>query len=177
MDDHYFPDKVFRYCPRCGSEGFKPESVKSLKCEKCGFHFFINPVAAVTALIFGTDGKLLLTRRKHAPAKGMLDLPGGFVDQGEKAEDALVREIKEELNLTIEHYNFYGTFPNEYLFEGIIYFTLDIVFICQVSNMLTLQSADDVLSCEFISPERINPEDLGLNSAKEIIRSYIDSKQ
>lgn len=173
----YYPEKVFRFCPRCGHDGFKPDSPKSLKCGKCGFHYFINPVAAVTALIFGTDGKLLLTRRKHAPAEGMLDLPGGFADQGEKAEHALVREIKEELNLTVDDFEFYGTFPNEYLFDEIVYFTLDIVFICQVNNMHTLQPADDVLSCEFISPEKINPGDIGLISARNIIRSYVDSKQ
>jgi NAD+ diphosphatase len=175
MKNQYFPDKVFRFCPRCGSEGFEPESAKSLKCTKCGFRYFINPVAAVAALIFNTGGQLLLTRRRHNPAAGMLDLPGGFIDVGETAEEALIREIKEELNVTIDSFKFYGTFPNEYLFGGIVYFTLDIVFNCQVSNLNTLGPADDVLSCEFISPAKINLDLIGLNSVKSIIQSYLNS--
>jgi NAD+ diphosphatase len=172
MVDSYYPGKVFRFCPRCGSPEFNPENVKSLKCRECGFLYFINPVSAVTALIFDDEKRLLLTRRRHEPARGMLDLPGGFVDQGEKGEDALIREIREELNLTIDQYYFFGTFPNEYLFEGIVYFTLDIVFICKISNLNTLKPADDVTSCEFTPPEMINPDEIGLMSVKNIIQSY-----
>ncbi|MEI6749716.1 MAG: NUDIX domain-containing protein [Bacteroidales bacterium] len=172
-----YPENVFRFCPRCGSSEFKPDSTKSFKCPKCGFHYFINPVAAVTAMIFDTDGLLLLTRRRHAPAEGMLDLPGGFIDKGEKAEEALLREIKEELNLHINHSDFYGTFPNEYVFENIVYFTLDIVFICKVSDFSKLEPADDVVSCEFISPEKINLNEIGLDSVKNIIRTYLTSNK
>jgi mutator protein MutT len=177
MENHNYPETVFRFCPRCGSPEFEPDSSKSFNCKKCGFRYFINPVAAVTALIFDTEGRILLTRRRHAPAEGMLDLPGGFIDRGETAENALKREIKEELNLKVNHFNFYGTFPNEYLFEGIIYFTLDIVFICTISNLNTLKPADDVESCEFISPEKINIFDIGLTSVKNIIQQYLVSNK
>jgi NAD+ diphosphatase len=175
MAGQNYPAAVFRFCPRCGSDGFKPESAKSLRCWKCGFRYFINPVAAVAALIVNKNGQLLLTLRKHPPAEGMLDLPGGFVDTGEKAEHALVREIKEELNLIIERFHFYGTFPNEYLFDGIIYFTLDIVFLCEVSDFSTLNPSDDVSSCEFLSPDKINPDNIGLKSVKNIIADYLIS--
>jgi NAD+ diphosphatase len=175
MVDSYYPFSVFRFCPRCGSHEFKPESLKSLKCPECGFRYFINPVAAVTALILDRDKRLLMTRRRNDPARGMLDLPGGFVEQGEKAEAALVREISEELNLTINHFEYFGTFPNEYLFDGIVYFTLDILFACEVSDLSTLKPADDVSSCEFISPEKININEIGLSSVKSMIGAYLSS--
>jgi NAD+ diphosphatase len=175
MTGQNYPAEVFRFCPSCGTEGFKPDSAKSIRCAKCGFRYFINPAAAVAALIVNKDGQLLLTRRKHAPAEGMLDLPGGFVDTGEKAEGALAREIKEELNLTIDQFHFYGTFPNEYLFDGIVYFTLDMVFVCEVSDFSTLRPADDVVSCEFLSPEKIHPDEIGLKSVKNIIADYLVS--
>jgi len=175
MVEQYYPDNVLRFCPQCGSKGFEPESSKSLKCKECGFRYFINPVAAVTALIFDGKKRLLLTYRRNDPASGMLDLPGGFVDKNERAEDALVREIKEELNLDIDSFKFYGTFPNEYLFGGIVYFTLDIVFVCNVSDLSKLRPADDVTSCVFISPKLINLHEVGLNSAKNIIQAYLSS--
>ena len=81
----HLPTQVFNYCPRCGSGKFTPDSPKSMICEDCGFQYFFNMVAAVAALIYDNQGRLLLTYRANEPAKGELDLPGGFVDRGEDA--------------------------------------------------------------------------------------------
>ncbi len=45
------------------------------------------------------DGKLVLIRRKNWPFKGCYALPGGFVEYGEKVEEAVKREVKEETGL------------------------------------------------------------------------------
>ena len=172
MRTQFYPEHVFKFCPRCGSEKFIPASTKEIHCNTCGFRHFVNPAAAVAALITDSAGRLLLTRRKSAPAAGMLDLPGGFVDKFETAEDALMREIKEELNLTVEEIRFFGTFPNEYLFGGIVYFTLDIVFECAVRDFDKLLPADDVITSEFIPPDKINLNEIGLDSVKNIMLAY-----
>lgn len=172
MRTQFYPENVFKFCPRCGSSRFVPASVKEMQCTTCGFRHFVNPVAAVTALITDGTGRLLLTRRRSAPAQGMLDLPGGFVDKFETAEDAIIRELKEELNLNIEEIRFFGTFPNEYLFGEIVYFTLDIVFECIVRNFDMLIPSDDVISSEFIPPDKINLNEIGLDSVKNIILAY-----
>ena len=57
------------------------------KCENCGFEYFMNPSAANVAFIVNENDELLVERRKNEPAKGMLDLPGGFTDIGETAEE------------------------------------------------------------------------------------------
>ena len=46
-----------------------------------------------------TDGKILLIKRKNEPYKGKWALPGGFVEYGEKVEDAVIREVLEETGL------------------------------------------------------------------------------
>jgi NAD+ diphosphatase len=129
-----FPSNVFKYCPRCGSERFSPDSIKSLACEDCGFQYFINVEASVAGLIYNENGMLLMTYRSQEPAKGKLDLPGGFVDYGEDAMGALKREIKEELNLEVAEMDYYTSLPNEYLYGGLIYRTLDLFFTCKVNS-------------------------------------------
>ena len=54
------------------------------------------------------DGHLLLIRRGQAPSRGRWSLPGGRVEPGETAEQAVVREFAEETGLTVEAAQFVG---------------------------------------------------------------------
>ncbi len=175
MNSDHNPSKVFRYCPKCGNSGFSPDSEKSLKCNSCGFRYFINMNASVAAIIRNEKDEVLFTIRKHDPAAGMLDLPGGFVDLGETAEKAVIREIKEELNLNINKLDFLGTFTNKYLYSDIEYQTLDLVFNCIVDSFTELQVADDVSGYIFMNPAVIDYDEIGLESIKKII-GHISSK-
>jgi len=59
------------------------------------------PLLAVGALI-EDRGRVLLLRRRYNPGKGKWALPGGMVKLGETLQDALMREVKEELNLEVK---------------------------------------------------------------------------
>jgi len=168
MQSKFSPLKVFGYCPQCGNAGFTPDTEKSLGCNSCGFRFFINMSASVGAIIRNENNEVLFTIRKHDPAAGMLDLPGGFVDLGETAEEAVVREIKEELNLKIIKMEYVGSFTNIYLYQEIEYQTLDLVFNCSVESFLELQVADDVSGFIFRDPARVRREEIGLESIRKI---------
>ena len=51
-----------------------------------------RPVPAVDFLISkDNNSRILLVRRKNDPFKGILSIPGGFVNEGETAEDAMIR--------------------------------------------------------------------------------------
>lgn len=169
MINEYSPSKNFRFCPKCGSPGFTPDTEKSLKCESCGFRYFINMSASVAAIIRNETNEVLFTIRKHNPAAGMLDLPGGFVDLGETAEEAIVREIHEELNLIISKMEFAGTFTNKYIYGYIEYQTLDLVFDCIVDSFLELKVADDVSGFVFRHPATVSNDEIGLDSIKKIV--------
>ena len=60
------------------------------------------------------NGQLLLARRDAEPAKGQWDTVGGFVDAGESAEEAVVRETKEETGLHIRKLEYLGSVPDHY---------------------------------------------------------------
>ena len=95
------PLHQFTYCPKCGARTFVERNEKAKQCTTCGFVYYFNPSSAVACFIRNSKGELLLVRRAKEPAKGTLDLPGGFVDMYESAEDAAHREVKEETGLRI----------------------------------------------------------------------------
>src|SRR5664279_973428 len=60
------------------------------------------PEVAAVGAIAVRDGALLLIRRRRSPSRGSWSLPGGRVEPGETAEDALRREVAEETGLVVE---------------------------------------------------------------------------
>jgi len=150
-----------------------PFDGKAHRCENCGFELYTNASGAVVALIRNEKGEILFTRRVFNPCKGTLDLPGGFIDPGETAEEALTRELHEELNLHIEKAVYKGSFSNEYVFSGLSVFTVDLLFECTVTDFSTLRVADDVSSYEFHSVTPQIVEQIGLRSIREIVMSVM----
>jgi mutator protein MutT len=140
-----------------------------MNCETCSNIFYINAASAVIALIRNSEGKVLFTRRKNEPAAGKLDFPGGFVNIGERAEDAVTREIREELDLELTKVSYYTSMPNRYLYGGIVYFTLDLVYICECEDFSGMSANDDISDFVFMDINDVVPEDLGLESVKKIV--------
>lgn len=162
----------FSYCPKCGSSHFSTASDKSKKCENCGFEYFLNPSAAVAAFIFNKNGELLVERRKKDPAKGMLDLPGGFCDAQETAEEAIAREVMEETSLKINNARYLFSQPNVYRYSGFDVPTLDLFFSCEVEDITTLKANDDADECFWVKPEDIHTEQFGLRSVRQALHIF-----
>ena len=81
------PLELFKFCPVCGSPHFEIHNEKSKKCADCGFVYYFNSSAATVAFILNGKGELLVCRRGKEPAKGTLDLSGGFIDMFETGEE------------------------------------------------------------------------------------------
>lgn len=152
--------KVIKYCPKCGSSNFPANSERSFKCIGCGFHFFINSAAAVAALIFNAKGEILFTRRAVEPNVGKLDLPGGFIDPNESAEEALKRELKEELGIDVVSMEYFASAPNEYVFSGYTVFTTDMAFVVKVKSLSGIVAMDDISGFEFIHASKVDFDEL-----------------
>jgi 8-oxo-dGTP pyrophosphatase MutT (NUDIX family) len=105
------PLSKFRFCPVCGSHHFAANSDKSKKCADCGFEYFLNASAANVAFILNARRELLVVTRKKEPARGTLDLPGGFADIGETAEEGVMREVMEETGLEVTALRYLFSLP------------------------------------------------------------------
>jgi 8-oxo-dGTP diphosphatase len=70
-----------------------------------------SPSVMVDAIVESND-KLLLVKRKKDPFKGFLSFPGGNVDLGEKVEDAVKRELREETSLDIAPTDILGVYSD-----------------------------------------------------------------
>ena len=162
----------FRFCPACGAGALERHSEKSVRCAGCGFLYYFNAAAAVAALITDREGRLLVTRRAHDPVRGTLDLPGGFVDARESAEEALQREIREELNLEITGLRYLFSVSNIYDYQRVRYHTLDMAFTCEVHDLAALQTSDEVADVLFLRRAELDVSAFGLASIKEIITRF-----
>lgn len=163
------PVSSFNFCPKCGSLSLKHSS-KSIWCCSCDFVMFFNSSAAVAGII-EKDDEILFSIRKYEPMAGKLDLPGGFVDPGETAEKALIREIKEELNVDITNFEYITSLSNSYPYKGIEYNTLDMFFYCRLENTDLLIPNDDIVSFKFKAIKKLDIEnDIGLESIKTLFR-------
>ncbi len=141
-------------------------------CPDCGFQYYINSVAAVAALVTDEKGKLLLTTRGIEPHMGKLDLPGGFIDPGETAEQAVVRELKEELGLNVKSLNYIGSGPNEYVYAGFSVFTLDLAFRVIPESIEGLTPMDDIRDYRFYAFEEIDFNQVPAPSIRTFINQY-----
>ena len=165
----FHPSERLHFCPYCGSPRFVWDGVKSHRCADCGHKLYTNAAGAVIAVIENEKGEVLFVRRRFQPAKGMLDLPGGFIDLNERAEDAVVREVKEEVGLEVVETQFLETFPNTYLYDTLLYHTIDLAFRCRVEDFSSLQAADDAADCSFLSLQEVELSAIGLGSIQRLV--------
>ncbi len=163
----------FKFCPSCGSNTFVTNDSKSKQCNSCGFTYYFNSAAASVAFIRNEDGHLLVCRRAFEPAKGTLDLPGGFIDNNESAEEGIAREVEEEIGVSIKEFRYLFSIPNEYLYSDLEILTLDLFFETEIPNNQKILANDDVEECFFIPIDKLNPQLFGLKSIKEAIKRYM----
>lgn len=69
-----------------------------------------TPLLAVDCVVFNSDRRVLLIRRKNPPFAGALALPGGFVELGETVEAACRRELMEEAGVKVGKLSLVGVY-------------------------------------------------------------------
>lgn len=167
------PLHIFSHCPKCGSARFTDNDERSRRCADCGFVYYLNASGSTVALIENSRGEWLVTRRAKSPAKGTLDLPGGFIDFCETAEEGVAREVREETGLEVTHVEYLWSLPNTYEYGGMTIPTIDLFFRCRVADDSVVTACDDAAECMWLSREELCPADFGLRSISEGVRRLL----
>jgi 8-oxo-dGTP diphosphatase len=119
-------------------------------------------------IILQRDSKILMVRRKKDPFKGQLALPGGFINEGETAEEAARREAIEETTLEVEPIEILGVYsdpkrdPRKHI--------MSIVFVGIIVGGSD-KAGDDAESIEWVELGTIEKQEIAFDHA-QILRDY-----
>lgn len=105
---------MIRFCPACGAP---LAAAPPTTCEACGTALWANAKPCAAALVVDPEGRVLLTRRAHAPWLGRWCAPSGFCDGPEHPIAAAEREAREEAGLAVRVTGYLGTWVDPYADE------------------------------------------------------------
>lgn len=165
----------FKFCPRCGSTQITLTHHHRLDCHHCHLVFYQN-IATAVAVILEKEDHLLFTVREKEPKKGFLDLPGGFTDPDETAEESCIRELREELNLhlKVEDLHYFTSHPNQYAYGGITYKTEDLIFTGKLPDQWQVKlEKEEIQSIQWIKKSEINLNQIGFDSLRYAVEKYL----
>ena len=168
---NHYKMTFFKFCPSCASYHFTFPDNRRFLCDDCGFTYYHN-IAAAVAIVFTFEDKVLFTVRNVDPDKGKWDLPGGFIDPNETAEEAACREIKEELGIEIStsELKYITTSPNNYLYKNVPYRTMDIFYECPLkSDVISINAEDEIQELIWVKRSEIDLNQIGFVSIRKVI--------
>jgi NAD+ diphosphatase len=157
-----------KFCIVCGGESIGENNLR--KCKKCGIRRFINPSPATGAIII-KDHKFLLTKRAREPEKGSWDIPGGFTEPGETFEQAIVREIFEEMGVKVTSVKYFNSQFDYYKFDGIVDDIIVVNFLVEVDSF-DFKPDDDITETKFFGEDEMPYNDIKFPSVRNTIREY-----
>lgn len=99
-----------RFCPRCGTRLRAREDGRALHCDGCGTEHFPRLEPAVIMRVTDPDDRVLLGRQPSWQP-GRFSVLAGFVDPGESIEDAVRREVHEEVGVTVDEVTYLASQP------------------------------------------------------------------
>lgn len=169
------PTLAYRFCPKCAGE-FEHKGGNWLKCTSCGYNFFVNAAPAAGVFIIDEENRVLLAKRKFDPKKGTWQTPGGFMHPGEIPEDAIMREVEEELGVKIKLGKYVGCMPETYDYGGVILPFLGVYFTATIIKG-EIETKDDVAEARFYSLQEISDVDITYPELPALIKKALSGSK
>ncbi len=166
---HRFPEQV-RFCALCGSEmGMRtvlPDHKRFKVCGRCGFVFFAGPKLVAGCLVIDA-GRVLLLRRGIEPQVGKWTFPGGYVDFGESAAAAALRETREEVGMRVELGRLLGIYsdPIRPIAAVVVYMATAAIEEASVT--------DEATEVRYFAPADIPWDEIAFTTTRDALRDWL----
>ncbi|MBQ9903740.1 MAG: NAD(+) diphosphatase [Synergistaceae bacterium] len=160
-----------RYCSCCGSKLVPHENDYGRECESCGAVFYA-PISPAVITAVEHQGKLLLAHNT-AWNEERYSVIAGFVEPGERLEEAVRREIREEVSISVKNIKYFSSqtwpFPN----------SLMLGFTAEYDSGEVKPDGVEIAKAGFFSPEEIRkmniPDEASI--ARKLIENFLSHHQ
>lgn len=154
-----------RFCSRCSNPMKRSHKERMLYCETCGFQTY--PTISPCVIVAVYNGNRLLLTKYAGRAYTKYALIAGFVEIGESLEDAVRREVKEEVGLKVKNIKFYKSQPWPFTDTILAGFFAEL----DGDDTITIQE-DELLLGIWMNREDIPTEKLKISLTSEMMQVF-----
>ena len=158
--------RTHRFCGACGTPTVHLAGERCVKCPACGFMAYPRISPAMMVLIRRGDS-ILLARHKASPAPFFTAL-AGFVEAGELVEEAIHREVFEEVGLKVRNLAYFGSQPWPFPHSLMIAYTAEFE-----SGEIKIDEAEIAEASWFRPGDTLPKIPFGVSIASDLIRAHL----
>lgn len=164
-------DQTHRFCGRCGEPTVHAPSERAKLCPKCGLLSFPRLSPAVIMLVQRGEDEFLLARNPNFP-EAFYSVLAGFVEPGESLEEAVAREVREEVGLEVTDIRYFSSQPWPFPHSLMIGFT------CTYAGGDIVPQPDEIVHAAWFSRNGELPRLPGkLSIARKLIDWFLDQER
>jgi NAD+ diphosphatase len=161
--------RTHRFCGHCGGAMQLVDGERCAKCPGCGFMAYPRISPAMMVLI-RRDDSILLARHHNSPARFFTAL-AGFVEAGESVEDAIHREVHEEVGLKVRDLRYFGSQPWPFPHSLMIAYT------AEFDSGDIRVDANEIAEARWFGPDDQLPAiPLGISIAGDLIQAHLPTR-
>ena len=158
-----------QFCGRCGTKTVLDEKDMMLKCPSCGQNHYPRIAPAIIVAIRNGDELLMAKHSYHDNIR--YALIAGFVEPGESIEEAVHREVLEEVGIKIKNLKYQKSqswpFPN----------SLMLAFTAEYESGDIKVDGDEILKADWFKKDEIIRYDTDISISDWLIQEFIDSQE
>ena len=159
--------RTHRFCGNCGTPTLHVDGERCVRCPACG-HLAYPRISPAMMVLIQRDDEILLARHLHSPS-GFFTALAGFLEAGESIEEAIHREVREEVGLQVRDLSYFGSQPWPFPHS------LMIAFSAQYAGGEIVIDRSEIAEAHWFGPHRPLPPipPLGLSIAGHLIQAHL----
>ena len=161
-------DRTTRYCGYCGMETTRARGMVAKECPCCELLSFPRISPAIIVLV-ERDNRVLLARVKRFTSE-LYSVLAGFVEPGETLEEAVEREIEEEVGIRVKNIRYFGSQPWPFPDSLMVGFTAE-----YDSGEIAIDEAE-ITDAGWFEPEKLPTVPGKISIARQLIDWFVEEK-